>query len=73
MRQDLKITIEDNKYLSFKTEDWDLVAQIDKEFSFQMVGFQYTEAFKNRGWDGYTHLLDKRRLVPSRRNENVDR
>lgn len=52
----IKIVINDNKYLSIETDDYDLLSSIDREFSYKPAGVEFTPAYK-AGWSGIIKLL----------------
>jgi superfamily II DNA or RNA helicase len=52
----ITIKITNNKYCNIITTDYDILSELDKEFSFKLQGVEYTQAYK-QGWDGRTRLL----------------
>jgi superfamily II DNA or RNA helicase len=60
MTQQIKIIILDNKFCSINTDNIDILQAIDKEFSYKVLGAEYSEAFRMRKWDGIQHLLVKK-------------
>lgn len=59
-----KITIQNNKTCHIVLPDSpEGMFELKQFLSFKMIGVEYTQAFKH-GWDGFTHLLDKKSNFP---------
>jgi len=59
-----KITIQNNKICNISLVDNpEGIFELKQLLSFKMIGVEYTQAFKH-GWDGFTHLLDKKNNFP---------
>jgi len=55
----LKIVIKNSKSL-LHTENKDLLTVLRKKYSAKPTGYQYSKAYKSRGWDGSTHFITSR-------------
>jgi superfamily II DNA or RNA helicase len=57
--RELIIVEKDNKLILFKNFDNRLISMIDKKYSYLVEGYQFSEKFKKRIWDGKKHFLRK--------------
>ena len=62
MKQQIQIIIPDNKYCIIKSDDYELLRAIDRQFSYKQEGIMWSRAVQTGRWDGTTHLLQKNKL-----------
>jgi superfamily II DNA or RNA helicase len=63
MKQSIKITIADNKYCTIKTDNYDIIQQIRKEFSYKLQNVEFTPKFRSGQWNGIIYLLDGKNRI----------
>lgn len=59
-----KLIILNNKKCQLITPDPLVLGTIDRLLSFRMEGVEYTAAYRNGHWNGYTHLINKKGIFP---------
>jgi hypothetical protein len=59
-----KIIIKDNRYAKLEEEDLVFLGKVNKLLSYKQEGVEYSPAYKNTGWDGITHIMNKKRELP---------
>ena len=59
-----EIIIQNNNCTINNEHDHNFIQSLDEELSFRFKGVEYTQAFKNKRWDGFTRLLSRQLSFP---------